>query len=66
MFKVYKMCMFPLFLYSACHLSEKFHKICHLFIMWSEESYPEELKSKLGYMMGQLFLILGSVPANHH
>ena len=63
MFKVYKMCMFPLFFFLPAF--RKIYKSANLplfCLKWREENYPEEeLKSKLGHMMGLLFLILDSV-----
>ena len=63
MFKVYKMCMFPLFFFLSAF--RKIYKSANLplfCLKWREENYPEEeLKSKLGHMMGLLFLILDSV-----
>ena len=63
MFKIYKMCMFPLFFFLPAF--RKIYKSANLplfCLKWREENYPEEeLKSKLGHMMGLLFLILDSV-----
>ena len=48
--------------FSSCQLSEKFTNLPLFCLKWREENYPEEeLKSKLGHMMGLLFLILDSV-----
>ena len=66
MFKVYKMCVFPLFFFmSAFRKIFKSANLPLVYLKWTDENYPEEEpRSKLGCMMGLLFPVLGSVLAN--
>lgn len=57
MFKVYKVCMFPLFSYSSRQKNVQVYKYATCLLKWTDKNYPEEeLKNKLGYITGLLFL----------